>query len=475
MRVALALPIGILVLRPAAVRADDCRRGAEPGAAIAACSSLIAASRDARVLERAHNLRGLAYEATGQFQLAVDDATEVIRRDPKVAGFFDNRARAYRGLGRSDLALKDADMAVRMAPGYAFVFRGRGLAYGDLGRYDLAARDFDAAVAIDPADAGLRVERGRAVAMLDRPEDALADFSAALALRPGDPAALRERGLVRRRLGDVDGARADLAAALAAAPGDAVAAGALGQIGPPRDAAAGVQGAGPARLAAGAQRTPFEQMEEEANQRKKKEMEEEANRAKMDEEFKARRLSRARDEAQPVLKIAAGFLAANRDDASVNDHLRRIQRLQAALGKGDPDVIVSDTQDLNAGLGADPAYAAFRARTKAKDESEHEQMLGDAMRTLSMQHAFLIDAAARDALSPASSVFVTLADQIPSLQANPDLGRAEALSFEIGEAIKRAGLTQSYADFARLGAGATSGGGQRDGRDGDAPAFEPPR
>src|SRR5208337_3295537 len=92
---------------------------------IAHCSNVIAQSSNVSALVTAHNTRGLALMDAGRFGEAVDDFTFVIRHEPQIAGFYDNRQNAYRRSGRLDDALKDANEAIRLAPTYSFVFRGR--------------------------------------------------------------------------------------------------------------------------------------------------------------------------------------------------------------------------------------------------------------------------------------------------------------------------------------------------------------
>jgi tetratricopeptide (TPR) repeat protein len=59
----------------------------------------------------------------GRFSEAAQDFTFVIRYEPRVAGFYDNRQNAYRRSGQFDLALLDANMAIQLTPGYSFVYQ----------------------------------------------------------------------------------------------------------------------------------------------------------------------------------------------------------------------------------------------------------------------------------------------------------------------------------------------------------------
>ena len=95
--------------RDLAAATESCKKASDKQDVIASCSTVIALSHDPRLLERAYNRRGFANEAIGQFNGAVDDYSQVIRLDPKIAGYYDNRMRAYKALGLLDLALKDSE------------------------------------------------------------------------------------------------------------------------------------------------------------------------------------------------------------------------------------------------------------------------------------------------------------------------------------------------------------------------------
>ena len=165
--VSLALLISILpgtafsAVSPELASANGrCAKSKDPAERVHQCSLVLRSSRDPALLERTFNRRGLANMALLRFQDAADDFTEVIRRNPKIAGYYDNRQAAYRSMGRSPQALQDANTAVRLAPTYSFVFRSRGLVYAELG-HDLALEDFTRAIGIDPTDSGLFTDRGR--------------------------------------------------------------------------------------------------------------------------------------------------------------------------------------------------------------------------------------------------------------------------------------------------------------------------
>src|SRR5208337_1079154 len=79
-----------------------CRNSNDAADKIAHCSNVIAQSSNVSALVTAHNTRGLALMDAGRFGEAVDDFTFIIRHEPQIAGFYDNRQNAYRRSGRLD-------------------------------------------------------------------------------------------------------------------------------------------------------------------------------------------------------------------------------------------------------------------------------------------------------------------------------------------------------------------------------------
>ena len=82
-----------------------CRNSSDAADKITHCSNVIAHSSNVSALVTAHNTRGLALMDAGRFSEAVDDFTFVIKHEPQIAGFYDNRQNAYRRGGRLDKRL----------------------------------------------------------------------------------------------------------------------------------------------------------------------------------------------------------------------------------------------------------------------------------------------------------------------------------------------------------------------------------
>jgi tetratricopeptide (TPR) repeat protein len=196
------------------------------------CSVVISRSSDRKILERAFNRRGLAYMDLQRFVEAAKDFTEVIKLNPRIAGYFDNRQNAYTAMGRLSDALNDANKAIELAPTYAFVFRGRANVYADMGRYDLAIRDYNQAITLEPKGAGLFVDRGNIYVKAQQIDKAIADFTQAFDSDRNMTVALRERGFAYRLLGNLDATRADLTLFLRLQPNDEEVASVLGDMAP---------------------------------------------------------------------------------------------------------------------------------------------------------------------------------------------------------------------------------------------------
>lgn len=210
---------------------DECKRAKTPADKINVCSAAIPELRQKPQLERALLRRGNAFMELRQFEQAADDFSAVIRLNPKVAGYYDNRLTALRELGRYREAIADANQSIRLASNSSFPYRSRALIYDAMGKPREAIEDFSRALSLSPNDTGLLIDRGKILAKAGRDRQAVDDFTSALAIDQSAYAALRERGLANKRLGNVDDAVKDLLLYTRIDPRDSEVSAALSDLG----------------------------------------------------------------------------------------------------------------------------------------------------------------------------------------------------------------------------------------------------
>ena len=102
---------------------------------------------------RSYTIRGFAYFALGQNDLALADYSEAVRFAPTFSDHYRNRARVYTELGKHDKALEDLNSAIRLSPRRGETYRDRARIHWELREYALAGEDYRQAVALTPKDA----------------------------------------------------------------------------------------------------------------------------------------------------------------------------------------------------------------------------------------------------------------------------------------------------------------------------------
>src|SRR6266576_609837 len=134
-----------------------------PDLRLRGCSFLIQSGKEpAKVLAGAFFNRGNAYEAKGQYDLAIQDFDSAIKRNPKDAASFYSRGGAYFAKGQTDNAIQNFDSAILLDPKNATAFNNRGEAYRERGQQDRAIQDFDKAITFKPNYADAFNNRGAA-------------------------------------------------------------------------------------------------------------------------------------------------------------------------------------------------------------------------------------------------------------------------------------------------------------------------
>jgi tetratricopeptide (TPR) repeat protein len=94
--------------------------------------------------------RGLSYENTEKYTLAMSDFSQAIGLDPNYADAFDDRGNVYLKTGENERALADYNRAMALKPNTALYFNNRGYTYYKMSDLDRALADLNRAISLDP-------------------------------------------------------------------------------------------------------------------------------------------------------------------------------------------------------------------------------------------------------------------------------------------------------------------------------------
>jgi PQQ-dependent catabolism-associated CXXCW motif protein len=233
----------------------SCRSATDNSQRVVACSDLIASGKlRGDDLAEAYYVRGWAYNALKQSQLAVNDFNQAIALSPSNPLFFNDRGVAFRDLGNNDRAMQDFNQAIALKPDYALAHANRARILINQQRLDEAVTAATTAINLDPKlawayenraaaneakgnwravydDATKLIElspdyqlgyglRGHAYFESRQYEPAIADFTKAISIDPTAIYNYRMRGRAYYFLNRFDDARADYEAALRIDPKD---------------------------------------------------------------------------------------------------------------------------------------------------------------------------------------------------------------------------------------------------------------
>lgn len=84
----------------------------------------------------------------GDYDGAVDEYSEAIRLNPRIAIAYHDRGFAYFMLGQLRRAIEDFNDAIRLDPGHVYTYHNRGLAYDMLGMQIEAIADFEKVITL---------------------------------------------------------------------------------------------------------------------------------------------------------------------------------------------------------------------------------------------------------------------------------------------------------------------------------------
>jgi tetratricopeptide (TPR) repeat protein len=140
----------------------------------------------------AYYYRGMAYDAKGEHEKAVQDFGEAARLSPKhPVGFANKTISGYISWGLDsknkrdyENSIKAFDEAIRLNPTDSETFNNRGLAFAGKRDYDRAIKDFTEAIRLNPASSSALSNRGYAYQCKGDNENATKDFEKAMRLNP---------------------------------------------------------------------------------------------------------------------------------------------------------------------------------------------------------------------------------------------------------------------------------------------------
>jgi TonB family protein len=168
-----------------------------------------------------HNAAGLTKARNRDFDGAIAEFSEAIRRDPTFAEAFRNRALAERNKGNLDDALRDLSQAISLNPRYTAALYDRGLVYGRKRDFERAIEDYSHVLAIDPTNADAYDNRGLAKTDKGDVDDGIADLTTAITLAPQSARAYNNRGYAKTKKQEYAAAIADCDQAIRLDPKDA--------------------------------------------------------------------------------------------------------------------------------------------------------------------------------------------------------------------------------------------------------------
>ena len=157
-----------------------------------------------------------------EYSQAIADLDETLRRNPKDASVYFERAKIHSEKLEYGLAVDDFSTALQLDPNNATIYIERGnLYYGPIGDTESAIADYTAALLLNPDDAHYPVLRGIAYSDMRAYDFAIADYAAALQVDSGDMAAIHMlKGRAHANKGEYDLAITDYSAAIQLAPDD---------------------------------------------------------------------------------------------------------------------------------------------------------------------------------------------------------------------------------------------------------------
>lgn len=169
-----------------------------------------------------YNWRGSTHLDKDDFEAALKDFDDAIKRNIKFVKAFINRGLTHFYRRNLDKALADFDAAVRLAPKDPLGFSNRAMVRMDKADFKGAIADYDKAIELDPQNVSFYTRRGEAWRLQGDLEKALADHDHSISLKPHEES-YNNRALVYKDQGKLEEAKADCSEAITLNPSYALA------------------------------------------------------------------------------------------------------------------------------------------------------------------------------------------------------------------------------------------------------------
>jgi tetratricopeptide (TPR) repeat protein len=161
-----------------------------------------------------YHLRGVAFLAHQQYDKAIADFSESLRKSPRNAGALNNRGQANYLKADYKASIQDFTAAIAIDQKNFLAFNNRALAHIEMENYPAALADLQAALKLVPEYPEALNNRGIVYQKMGRLDEAIADFTAALKIYPKYVDALGNRAYTHQLKKDYPKAIADLESAL---------------------------------------------------------------------------------------------------------------------------------------------------------------------------------------------------------------------------------------------------------------------
>jgi tetratricopeptide (TPR) repeat protein len=190
-----------------------CREGA-PKDAVEACTGILS-RKDLSPEVRALTLtnRGNAHGKLRDLDSAIVDFDAAIKLNPRLAAAHNFRGLALRARGDYELAVESYDNAIGLQPQVSVYYKNRGIAHRWRRDLDKALADFDQSIKLNPNSAEAFNERGFVLRIKREFTRALADHAEAIRLAPNAWQPYSARGYTHEARNDLRSALADLSKA----------------------------------------------------------------------------------------------------------------------------------------------------------------------------------------------------------------------------------------------------------------------